>query len=74
MSALAGAVAITGGRYPDLWAASSAWSRRANDTARRAMVHQANLPMHVHDAVFNEDFTTLYAVGHNKIAVVELRS
>ncbi len=43
------------------------------DTTRRALIHQANLPMHVHDAVFNEDFTTLYAVGHNKIAVLELR-
>jgi WD40 repeat protein len=43
------------------------------DTSRRAMVHQMNLPMHVHDAVFNEDFTSLYAVGHNKIVVAELR-
>jgi WD40 repeat protein len=44
-----------------------------HDVARNARVHQANLPMHVHDAVFNEDFTTLYAVGHNKIVVAELR-
>ncbi len=44
-----------------------------HDPARNARIHQANLPMHVHDAVFNEDFTTLYAVGHNKIAVAELR-
>jgi WD40 repeat protein len=44
------------------------------DTARRAMVHQANLPMFTHDAAFNEDYTTLYAVGHNKMAVVELRA
>jgi WD40 repeat protein len=44
------------------------------DTARRAMIHQGNLPMHVHDATFNEDFTTLYAAGHNKIAVAELRA
>lgn len=43
------------------------------DTTRRAMIHQANVPMHVHDAAFNEDHTTLYAVGHNKIAVMELR-
>jgi len=43
------------------------------DTARRAMIHQGNLPMHVHDAVFNEDFTSLYAVGHNKVAVLEMR-
>jgi WD40 repeat protein len=43
------------------------------DVARRTMVHQANLPMHVHEAAFDEDFTTLYAVGHNKIVVMELR-
>jgi WD40 repeat protein len=43
------------------------------DPARRTMLHQANVPMHVHDAAFNEDFTTLYAVGHNKVAVLELR-
>jgi hypothetical protein len=30
--------------------------------------------MMVHDAVFNEDFTTLYAVGHQKAAVMELRA
>jgi hypothetical protein len=45
-----------------------------HDVGRRAMVHQANLPMHVHDAVFNEDYTTLYAVGHNKIVVLEQRA
>jgi WD40 repeat protein len=44
------------------------------DTARRAMVHQGSAPMHVHDAVFNEDCTTLYAVGHNKAVVMELRA
>jgi WD40 repeat protein len=43
------------------------------DPARRSMVHQATLPMHAHDAAFNEDYTTLYAVGHNKVAVLELR-
>ncbi len=45
-----------------------------HDIARRQMLHQGNVPMHVHDAVFNEDFTTLYAVGHNKIAVLEMRA
>jgi WD40 repeat protein len=44
------------------------------DVARRTMVHRSNLPMHTHDALFNEDFTTLYAVGHTKIAVLELRA
>src|SRR5262245_21572607 len=44
------------------------------DTTRRSMIHQGTVPMHVHDAAFNEDFTSLYAVGHNKIAVLELRA
>src|SRR5262249_12889071 len=44
------------------------------DTTRRSMIHQGAVPMHVHDAAFNEDVTSLYAVGHNKIAVLELRA
>jgi WD40 repeat protein len=40
----------------------------------RAMIHQGNLPMHTHDAAFSEDYTTLYAVGHQRIAVQELRA
>jgi WD40 repeat protein len=44
-----------------------------HNTQNRTMIHQANLPMHVHDAVFNEDFTTLYHVGHQKIVVQEMR-
>ena len=43
-----------------------------HDTTRRTMIHQANLPMHTHDAVFSEDFTTLYHVGHQKIVVQEM--
>jgi WD40 repeat protein len=43
------------------------------DIARRSMIHQANVAMHVHDLAVNEDQTTLYAVGHNKIVVLELR-
>jgi WD40 repeat protein len=43
------------------------------DPARRAMIHQGTVPMHVHDAAFSEDFTTLYAVGHNKAVVMEMR-
>jgi WD40 repeat protein len=39
----------------------------------RTMIHQMNLPMHVHDAVFSEDWTTLYHVGHQKIVVQEMR-
>jgi WD40 repeat protein len=41
------------------------------DPARRAMLYQGNLPMFVHDAAFNEAFSSIYAVGHNKVAVVE---
>ncbi len=44
------------------------------DTTRRSMIHQGNIPMHVHDLAFNEDFTALYAVGHQRIAVMELRA
>jgi len=43
------------------------------DPAGRSVIHQSNLPMHVHDVAFNDDFTTFYAVGHNKIAVVDIR-
>ena len=44
------------------------------DVARRQMLHQGNIPMHVYDAAFNEDCTTLYAVGYNKAVVLELRA
>jgi len=40
----------------------------------RTMIHQMNLPMHTHDSVFNEDYTTLYHVGHGKIVVQEMRA
>jgi WD40 repeat protein len=45
-----------------------------NDPTRRALIHQGNVPMFAHDAIFSEDFTTLYAVGHQKAAVMELRA
>lgn len=45
-----------------------------HDVARRASIHQGNVPMHVHDAVLNEDGNQIYAVGHQKIAVLELRA
>ncbi len=44
-----------------------------HDPARRAQIHQGNVPMHVHDAAVNEDGAMIYAVGHQKIAVLELR-
>jgi WD40 repeat protein len=43
------------------------------DTARRTMIHQANVAMHVHDMAFDDDRTTLYAVGHSKMVVLEMR-
>jgi WD40 repeat protein len=43
------------------------------DPSTRAMIHQGTLPMNVHDLALNEDQTTLYAVGHNKIVVLDLR-
>lgn len=39
------------------------------DPERRNTIHSGNLPMHIHDAVFNEDFTTFYGVGHNGLVV-----
>ncbi len=45
-----------------------------HDPVRRMLVHQGNVPMFVHDAAFSEDFTSLYAVGHQKAAVMELRA
>lgn len=45
-----------------------------HDPKTRATIYQGNMPMFVHDAVFNEDQTTLFAVGHQKIAVMGLRA
>jgi WD40 repeat protein len=44
-----------------------------HDPVNRTLIHQGNVPMHVHDAAANEDGTKIYAVGHQKIAVLELR-
>jgi WD40 repeat protein len=44
------------------------------DTAAQAMIHQANVSMFVHDGAFNEDCTSLVAVGHNKAVLLELRA
>jgi hypothetical protein len=44
-----------------------------HDPKGRTVIHQDNMPMFVHDAVFDEDFTTLFAVGHQKVTVLELR-
>ncbi len=36
-------------------------------------INQEKSPMHVHSAVFTDDLTTLYTVGHNKVAIWELK-
>jgi WD40 repeat protein len=45
-----------------------------HDVERRAMIHQGNVPMHVHDAALNEAGDRIYAVGHQKIAVLDIRA
>ena len=42
------------------------------NTAARNMVHQGNVPMHVHDVVFNDDYSKMFAVGHNKVVVMQM--
>ncbi len=37
------------------------------------LIHQDKVPMHVHQAVLNEPRDTLFAVGHNEIAVYEFK-
>jgi WD40 repeat protein len=43
------------------------------NTQNNTFIHQMNLPMHTHDSAFNEDYTTLYHVGHQRIVVQEMR-
>ena len=38
------------------------------------LIHQQKAPMHVHAFAFSESFETLYTVGHDRIAVWELKS
>jgi len=45
-----------------------------HDPKNRTLIHQGAAPMFVHDALFNEDLTSLYAVGHQKIAIMEWRA
>jgi WD40 repeat protein len=45
-----------------------------HDPAKRAMIHQGAVPMFVHDAVLHEEGTSMYAVGHQKIAVLEFKA
>jgi len=43
------------------------------DTKTGKMIKQEKAPMHIHEFAFDETFETLYAVGHNKIAVWQLK-
>lgn len=43
------------------------------DPKTAKVINQEKAPMHVHSAVFSADFTKLYTVGHNKIALWELK-
>ena len=44
------------------------------DLAKNKVIKQEKAPMHVHDAFFNDDFTELCAVGHQKIAIWSLQA
>lgn len=43
------------------------------DVKEKKPIKQEKVGMHVHDAVFNEARDTVYLVGHNKLAVWELK-
>jgi WD40 repeat protein len=44
------------------------------DAASGKLVHQLKMPMHVHSFVLNEAEDTLYAAGHDQVAVVPFKS
>ena len=44
------------------------------DTKTGKLIKQEKAPMHVHEFAFNESADTLYTVGHQKVAVWELKS
>jgi WD40 repeat protein len=41
------------------------------DLAAQKIAHEHKAPMFVHAVAFNDDYDTLYAVGHNKVAVMD---
>jgi len=43
------------------------------DASTGKLVHQLKMPMHVHGFVFNESEDTLYATGHDQVAVVTFK-
>jgi WD40 repeat protein len=43
------------------------------DLEKKKIIKQDKAPMHVHDLELNEALDTIYAVGHNKIAIYELK-
>jgi hypothetical protein len=44
------------------------------DSQTGKVVHQDKAPMHVHKFVLNDTQDTLYAAGHDQIAVVEFKA
>jgi len=44
------------------------------DATTGKLVHQSKMPMHVHSFVLNEAEDTLYAVGHDQVAVVAFKA
>ncbi len=47
---------------------------RFYDAKQGEIIHEVKAPMHVHRFVFNEAFDTLYAVGHGRVVVWELKA
>ena len=43
------------------------------DLGAKKVIHQDKVPLYVHDLALNESADTVYAVGHHKIAVVEMK-
>jgi WD40 repeat protein len=44
------------------------------DLTKRAMILSGSLPMMTHDAVFSDDFTSFFAVGHRKSVLMEIHT
>lgn len=43
------------------------------DVAAKKIIKQEKAPMHVHDLTLNETYDTIYAVGHGKVVVWEMK-
>jgi len=44
------------------------------DLEKNEILHQETAPMHVHDVVFNEQYDTIFAAGHQQLVVWELKA